>query len=208
MTAAYLVGTRGRYSDAARLGVIVAVMHTFSVLVLSLVWVGMSGVASQGTETITAWLQVLAGVIVIGVGVHLVRRQVRVRSKVHATHGHGHGHGHGVPVDPWSRRGLVALAVSGGLLPSPSAFMVLVTGLLTGRAVDAVVLVLAFGTGMAATLTGVGVATIKGVAVLTTRTRRWSLASTVAAWTPAIAGVAVATGGAVYLTVAIATLTT
>jgi ABC-type nickel/cobalt efflux system permease component RcnA len=101
--------------------------------------------------------------------------------------------------------GLVALAVSGGLLPSPSAFMVLVTGLLTGRAVDAVVLVLAFGTGMAATLTGVGVATIKGVAVLTTKTRRWS--SKVAAWTPAMAGVAVAMGGAVYLTVAIATLT-
>jgi nickel/cobalt transporter (NicO) family protein len=83
---------------------------------------------------------------------------------------------------------------------------VLVSGLLTGRAVNAVILVLVFGIGMAATLTGVGVVTIKGVGVLTERTRRWSLASMIAAWTPALAGVAVAVGGCLYVTAAVATL--
>ena len=109
--------------------------------------------------------------------------------------------------DPWSRRGLVALALSGGLLPSPSAFIVLVSGLLTGRALDAVVLVVAFGVGMALTLTGVGVLTIRGYALVTGRTRRWPLASAVAARAPAIAGVAVVIGGSVYLLAAISVLT-
>lgn len=235
ITAAYLVGTRGRYREALRLGVIVAAMHTFSVLVLALAWVGLSGVASLGTRSLTAWLQVAAGVVVIAVGAHLTYRHLRGRGHHHHhghghdhgdhshdhrlghSHGHDHGHSHGhdgaapghhhhhpEPTDPWSRRGLVALAVSGGLLPSPSAFLLLVSGLLTGRAFDAVVLVVAFGVGMATTLTAVGVATIRGAALLSAHTRRWSA---IATWTPVLAGAAVAAGGCLYVVMAVSTLT-
>ncbi|OZV77139.1 hypothetical protein CA850_24310 [Micromonospora echinospora] len=236
VTAAYLVGTRGRYQDALRLGVIVAVMHTFSVLVLALSWVGLSGVASLGTEAITGWMQAAAGLVVVGVGVNLTYRQLRRRDHSHAhshshTHAHASVHAHAHPgehasdrshthdessshghhhheelTDPWSRRGLLALALSGGLLPSPSAFIVLVSGLLTGRAFDAVVLVVAFGAGMALTLTGVGVVTIRGVALVATRSRRWPLASTLAAWIPALAGIAVMIGGCLYLLTALSAL--
>ncbi|PZG18698.1 hypothetical protein C1I95_13055 [Micromonospora craterilacus] len=217
ITAAYLVGTRGRYRDALRLGVIVAVMHTFSVLVLALAWTGLSGVANLGTKTITAGLQVLAGFVVIGVGVHLIRRHLRRHRHGHHHHGgehdhhhdHAgeHGHHHHDPVDPWSRRGLIALGLSGGLLPSPSAFLILVSGLLTGRSVGAVVIVLAFGAGMALTLTGVGVLTIRGTALLAGQTKRWALASSVSAWTPAIAGAAVCLGGCLYVAAAVSALT-
>ncbi len=216
ITAAYLVGTHGRYRDALRLGVIVAVMHTFSVLVLALVWTAFSGAASLGTTTITAGLQVLAGLVVIGVGAHLIRRHLRRRHAHAHTHDHHHGHDHDhghdhhhhdETIDPWSRRGLVALGLSGGLLPSPSAFLILVSGLLTGRAVGAVVIVLAFGAGMALTLTGVGVLTIRGHALLAGRSSRWALLSSVSAWTPAIAGVAVCLGGCLYVAAAVSTLT-
>ncbi|GAA3740349.1 hypothetical protein GCM10022225_24430 [Plantactinospora mayteni] len=242
VTAAYLVGTRGRYRDAVRLGVIVAAMHTFSVLVLALAWVGLSGAASLGTKTVTAWMQVAAGLLVIGVGAHLSWRHLRGRGSHHHGHSHSHshvlaGHGHGAvsvadhdhghdqghdhrhghrhghrhdvpaPTDPWSRRGLTVLALSGGLLPSPSAFLVLVSGLLTGRALDALVLVLAFGIGMAGTLTGVGVITIRGFALLTGTARRWPLAATATAWLPAVAGLAVSLGGCLYLVAAISVLT-
>ncbi|SCL28779.1 ABC-type nickel/cobalt efflux system, permease component RcnA [Micromonospora pallida] len=255
VTAAYLVGTRGRYRDALRLGIIVAVMHTFSVLVLALSWVGLSGVASLGTETITGWMQAVAGLVVLGVGANLTYRQLRGRGHSHS-HGHAHSHAHSnahahshapVPAhahahsveraadgsdvhrespshghyheehghhhhhheeltDPWSRRGLIALALSGGLLPSPSAFIVLVSGLLTGRALDAVVLVIAFGVGMALTLTGVGVVTIRGFALVATRTRRWPLASMLATWIPLLAGIAVMIGGCLYLLTALSAL--
>ncbi|WP_329429622.1 hypothetical protein OG339_14150 [Streptosporangium sp. NBC_01495] len=225
VTAAYLVGTRGGYRDALRLGVIVALMHTFSVLVLAFAWVGLSGAASFGTKNVTAWMQVAAGLITIGVGAHLTYRHLRGwnRHRLQTHHGHGHGHGHGHShghghghghghqvedgTDPWSRRGLLALALSGGLLPSPSAFVVLMSGLLTGRAFDAVVLVAAFGLGMALTLTGVGVVTIRGYALLARGTRRWSPASTALAWAPAAAGVAVSLAGGLYLAVAISVLT-
>lgn len=270
VTAAYLVGTRGRYRDAVRLGAIVALMHTFSVLVLALVWVGLTGAASLSTKSVTAWLQVLAGLVVIGVGVHLTYRHLRGGGHGHShshdhSHGHshtpGHGHSHAGPAsghprdprpasghphqhaadgshpgtatatltvdpvtttepahhhhhddapeltNPWSRRGLLALGLSGGLLPSPSAFLVLVSGLLTGRALDAVILVIVFGIGMAVTLTGVGVLTIRGYALLADRARAWSPVARLIGWVPAAAGVVVAVGGCLYVFAAVTVLT-
>lgn len=242
ITAAYLVGTRGRYRDALRLGVIVALMHTVSVLVLAVGWVGLSGVARVGTDRITAWMQVLAGLVVIGVGLHLAYRHLRGtdHQHQHGAHDHdgahdhhhdgGHGHRHGADADgagavavrarpatrhhhhhhddvaltdPWSRRGLIAIGLSGGLLPSPSAFLVLVSGLLTGRAFDAIVLVAAFGVGMAATLTAVGALTIRGWSTLSGRGRRWAPVRAVVARMPVIAGLAVAGGGVLYLLIAV-----
>ncbi|WP_326553111.1 nickel/cobalt transporter [Micromonospora sp. NBC_01813] len=240
ITAAYLVGTRGRYRDALRLGLIVALMHTVSVLVLAIGWVGLSGVASVGTERITAWMQVLAGLVVIGVGLHLAYRQLRGagHDHQHGDHHHDHGgadHHHDHPqetlhdsagsvavrarpvahhhhhdevalTDPWSRRGLVAIGLSGGLLPSPSAFLVLVSGLLTGRTFDAVVLVGAFGVGMAATLTAVGALTIRGWSAVSGRGGGWAPVRALVARIPLIAGLAVAGGGAIYLVIAARTL--
>ncbi|TDC63333.1 nickel/cobalt transporter [Streptomyces hainanensis] len=216
VTAAYLVGVRGRYRDALRLGLIVATMHTVSVLLLASAWVGVTGSGGFATETVTAWMQVAAGLVVIAVGAHLVHRQLRARRDRH-DHGHGHGHGHhdhdhghhhhhDEVASPWSRRGLTALAVSGGLLPSPSAFLVLVSGMLTGRSVNAVLLVLMFGVGMAVTLTGVGVLTVRGRALLAGRIRGARLAAAVASWTPTVAGAAVAAGGCLYLVAAVTTL--
>jgi len=208
ITAAYLVGTRGRYRDALRLGVVVALMHTLSVLVLAVAWVGLTRWTAAGTERVTAWMQVLAGIVVVGVGGHLAYRHLRHG----AAHGHHHDHAdrHHDTValtDPWSRRGLVAIALSGGLLPSPSAFLVLVTGLLTGRSVDALLLVVAFGVGLAGTLTAVGVLTIRGYASLAGRARRWAPLVAMVAWMPVIAGLAVATAGASYVLTALGTLT-
>ena len=70
-------------------------------------------------------------------------------------HDHGHDHDHGRPA-PLGRRGLVALGLAGGMVPSPSAVVVLLGGIALGHAWFGVALVLAYGAGMAATLTGVG----------------------------------------------------
>ena len=83
----------------------------------------------------------------------------------------------------------------------------LVSGLLTGRALDAVVLVLAFGVGMAVTLTAVGVVTIRGYGLLTSRMKGRAAASVVSAWTPVAAGVAVSIAGCFYLALAVTVLT-
>ena len=61
-----------------------------------------------------------------------------------------------------SRRVLAALGVAGGLLPSPSAVVVLLAAVAAGRAWFGVLLVLAFGAGMALTLGAVGYAVLHG----------------------------------------------
>ncbi|MGB3829398.1 MAG: hypothetical protein WA962_11540 [Ornithinimicrobium sp.] len=77
-------------------------------------------------------------------------------------HGHGHTHGHGHSHDhDTGRRGLIGMGVAGGLVPSPSALVVLLGSIALGRTVFGVFLVFAYGIGMAATLTAVGLLLVK-----------------------------------------------
>ncbi|GAB4049852.1 cobalt transporter [Catellatospora paridis] len=78
------------------------------------------------------------------------------------THDHSHGHGHTHGGGSGKRPGLVLLGISGGLTPSPAAFLVLVTGLFIGRPGFALLLVMTFGIGMAVVLFGVGVLAVAG----------------------------------------------
>ena len=72
------------------------------------------------------------------------------------THSHGgRAHSH-APIDPerplhW--RSLVAMGFAGGMVPAPSALVVLLGAIALGRTWFGVVLVVAYGLGMAATLT-------------------------------------------------------
>ena len=68
-------------------------------------------------------------------------------------HDHGHHNDDGAPP---SRRGLVAIGLAGGLLPSPSALLVLLGAVALGHPWFGVGLVVAFGLGMASTLAVVG----------------------------------------------------
>lgn len=59
-------------------------------------------------------------------------------------------------------RSLLAVGFTGGLVPSPSALLVLLGGIALGRAWFGVVLVVAYGVGMAAALVAVGLAFVRG----------------------------------------------
>jgi nickel/cobalt transporter (NicO) family protein len=76
------------------------------------------------------------------------------------THTHdGHTHSHlppGAGDTPITWRSLLALGISGGLLPCPSALVVLLTAISIGRVGYGLILVVAFSVGLAATLTAVG----------------------------------------------------
>ncbi|BFV60698.1 hypothetical protein KCMC57_up58020 [Kitasatospora sp. CMC57] len=73
----------------------------------------------------------------------------------HGLFGHSHRH-HGSGADRPSRRTLIGLGVAGGLVPSPSALVVLLGAVALGRTLFGAGLVLAYGVGMAATLTAAG----------------------------------------------------
>lgn len=91
---------------------------------------------------------------------------------VHPDHPHDHDHDHvhthahalGRDAVPFSRRRLLTLGFAGGLVPAPTAIVVLLGATAIGRAWFGVALVLAYGVGMAATLVAAG--------LLLARTRR------------------------------------
>jgi ABC-type nickel/cobalt efflux system permease component RcnA len=165
VAAAYLVGAEGRPIHALLLGGIVAAMHTGATIALGLAtWYATGQVAPgdvlDATRTVTA-------VAVLAIGAYLVVTRTRARrhERPHE-HAHAHGHHHHHPsteaVKPFSQKGLVALGLSGGLLPSPSALVVLLAGLSAGRVPLALALVLAFSIGLAAAVAGAGLAVLKG----------------------------------------------
>lgn len=203
IAAAYLVGSRGRPRDAVALGGIVAVMHTGSVLVLGFGLYLFTAVPA-GADRWAPVMTLVAGLLILLVGVGLVVRQVRLRrarvpSAVAGAGGdHHHAHDHLLPdgVAPLSRRGLVLLGVSGGLLPSPSAFLVLATALFVGRAAFGLLLVAAFSVGLALTLTAVGLATLRGRDLIARRAARSPRVARLAATLPLVSALGVLAGGA------------
>ncbi|MEV0056635.1 sulfite exporter TauE/SafE family protein [Saccharopolyspora shandongensis] len=192
LAAGFLIGGRGRARDAVWLGIIVAVMHTASVAALAVGW-WLASENAPDIAALTGWLQLIAALVVLGVGVGLLRRHLSNRGH---THGHGHGHSHPIPgTSLLTWRGIVLLGTSGGLLPSPSAFLVLLSGLLTGRVGTAILMVAAFGLGMALTLTAVGLVVLRGRDELLTRAAN---SPKLRAWTrhaPIVAAAAVVLGG-------------
>ncbi len=80
---------------------------------------------------------------------------------------HGHTHGPypqsaGPGAEPRAGRGgLIGMGIAGGLVPSPSALVVLLGSAALGRTVFGVLLVLCYGLGMAATLTAVGLLLVR-----------------------------------------------
>ena len=89
------------------------------------------------------------------------------------SHGGGPAHSHAVPDGPLGWKTLAGMGVAGGLVPSPSALVVLLGATALGRAWFGVVLVICYGLGMAVTLTGAGLLLLRAQAVLDAR--GWSL---------------------------------
>jgi nickel/cobalt exporter len=82
-------------------------------------------------------------------------------AEAHPHTGHDHsGHAHPHPAPP-SRRGLVAMGLAGGLVPSPSALVVFLAAAGLGHPWAGVALVVAFGVGMASTLAVVGLLVVR-----------------------------------------------
>jgi len=154
IVAAYLVGQRGRPRHAALLGLIVTATHTAGVFALGAVTLTLSQFIVP--DHLYAWINLAAGVLVVGIGGAVLLSRWRHR-RAHARaehHHHHHGHTHS-PSEP-GLRGLVAVGVSGGLLPCPSALVVLLAAISLHRVAFGMVLILAFSAGLALSITGIG----------------------------------------------------
>jgi nickel/cobalt exporter len=159
--AAYAAG-RGRRSrrEVLTLAATVTLTHTAGVLALGLLVGSGSALAPAAAFP---WLGVASGVLIALTGLGLLRRALRPVRR-HDQHGHAHPHPHPhphAPVHPHDERprrgGVVLMGFAGGLVPSPSAVVVLVGAAALGQAWFGFALVLAYGAGLAVSLTLIGV---------------------------------------------------
>jgi ABC-type nickel/cobalt efflux system permease component RcnA len=178
VVAAYLVGQRGTVRHALYLGALVTVTRTVGVSVLGVVTLYASHYVLP--ERLYPWLGVLSGMLITGLGgywfmrryvgaesrqvpaPHQRRRQAQTRHQARprpreATHT-GQQHQHRVVAsDTITSRELLALGLSGGMVPCPAALVVLLSAIALQRVGFGLLLIVAFSLGLATVLIAIGV---------------------------------------------------
>jgi ABC-type nickel/cobalt efflux system permease component RcnA len=159
--AAYLVGARGTARHAVQLGLTITATHTAGVFALGLVTLYAASIVTP--ERLYPWVTLLSGCLIVAIGSVLLLSRART-----AWHGHEHDdHGpHDHQNAPIGRRSLLALGISSGIIPCPSALVVLLAAVSLHRVVFGILLIVAFSTGLAAALTGIGLALAGGLPLL------------------------------------------
>jgi nickel/cobalt transporter (NicO) family protein len=184
IVAAYLVGSRGTLKHAGLLGFVVTFTHTFTVFLLGLGVLFFQQYVVP--EKIVPVLGVISGLSIVGIGAFLLYRRLKtllhpahvsqhehhhhhdhdhsqahdhVHHHAHGTtlvHSHGgHTHSHTVP-ERVSLVSLIALGVSGGLVPCPSALILMLSAIALGRPGLGLILLIGFSAGLALVLMGIG----------------------------------------------------
>jgi nickel/cobalt exporter len=176
IVAAYLVGSRGTAKHAAFLGGMVTFTHTISVFFLGFVTLFLSRFVLP--EKIYPVLGAISGLSIVWIGATLLFKRIRNARGGHAhhhhhdhphhdyahgtfTHDHGDGHVHShVPEGEVTMASLIALGASGGLVPCPSALVLLLSSVALGRVGLGLTLLVAFSAGLAVVLMGIGMMVI------------------------------------------------
>lgn len=201
MVAAYLIGTRGTPRHATVLGAIVTITHTIGVFALGFITLALSQYVLP--EQLYPWLTLSSGLLVVAIGAAALGSRIRVwrhrtarpgtaadhhdhnhtqdhdhdHQPHHHVHDHGQGsHGHTHAPSDLTWRGLLGMGVSAGVIPCPSALVVLLAALSQHRIGLGLVLIVAFSLGLALTLTALGLLVV-GARRLTERARfsgRWA----------------------------------
>jgi len=171
---AYLVGSRGTVRHALFLGLTTTVTHTAGVFALGFVTL----FAAQFIlpEKLYPWLSMVSGVLVVIIGAVMIKDRLQSFLSGHDhhhhhhhehnhdhmhDHDHGHHHHHHLPSGtdgaPVTWRSLLALGVSGGLLPCPSALVLMLGAISLQRVGFGLALIVMFSLGLASVLTAIGV---------------------------------------------------
>ena len=167
LMAAYMVGAGARTRQAVGVGTAVALMHTLSVLALGVLVLTLE--RTFRPEVLYPWLGLTSGVAALVLGCYLLWTRIRAAADdTPHSHPHPHPHAHGEDDDhhdhgaaPLSRRGIVALALAGGILPAPSALLVMLAAINAHRVGYGLALVIAFSAGLAVALIVIGMGALR-----------------------------------------------
>jgi ABC-type nickel/cobalt efflux system permease component RcnA len=151
--AAYLVGNRGTARHAVLLGAVVTFTHTAGVFLFGAVTLFLSRYIVP--ERLYPWLGFLSGVTILSIGVRLFRQRLQ------GVHDHLHDLPEGITF-----RNLLLMGFSGGIVPCPSALVVLLSAVALGRIEIGLLLIVAFSLGLACVLVAIGILAVRASACL------------------------------------------
>jgi ABC-type nickel/cobalt efflux system permease component RcnA len=187
---AYLVGSRGTTRHALLLGLVVTVTHTAGVYLLGLAVLSASHWLVP--ERLFPWIGAISGLLMLGIGASLATTRLQAAAAHDHHHPHDGAHTHAPPGDAVGWRGLVALGVSGGLLPCPSALVVMLGAISLGRVAFGLVLIVAFSVGLAGVLCAIGIALVHARRLL----ERLPVDGRLVRWVPVVSAVVILVAGA------------
>jgi nickel/cobalt exporter len=188
LVAAYLISSSGTAWHAVLLAIVVTITHTALVVIVGLIIWFYQRTHPQIGPTVQLWLGTIAGLLVAGMGLSLLRRAVvgghhhghshghhhhhphphehhhdhphpHDHDHVHPhdhSHDHGHEHHDHAPSDRVTVRMLLLLGVTGGLVPCPTATIIMLLGIGANVVLGSLYAVLVFSLGLALTLMAVG----------------------------------------------------
>ena len=162
LVGAYLVGSRGTPQAALWLGVTTTVTHTLTVFILGVTTLLVSHYIDLGR--VYPILGAVSGLAIFLVGLRLLVMRLKNKHHDHDHHDHTHYHHHhhhdDQPREDWSS--ILAIGISGGLVPCPSALVLLLSAIALHQIAYGLVLIGGFSLGLASVLTSLGLATVYG----------------------------------------------
>ena len=164
LVAAYLVGSQGTAKHALWLGFITTVAHTIGVFCLGLV--ALFAAQYWLPEQIYPILSLLSGVIICGIGFWLLDERLASTADHHhghhhhGHHHHGHHHHEHAKAGETTLRSLTTLGIAGGLIPCPSALVLLLSAIALHKTAYGILLLVTFSLGLAFVLTVVGLTVV------------------------------------------------
>jgi nickel/cobalt transporter (NicO) family protein len=179
LVGAYLMGERATPKHALILAMTTTITHTLGVFALGLV--ALFAAKYVLPEQLYPWFSLTSGVMVVAIGLNLFRNRMSSSDNHHKHHAQTHSHNHshhdhdqihhhhdhpphhdhhehhhhnkdgGVSIPS-----LLALGISGGLLPCPAALVLLLGAIAVNKTALGLILVISFSLGLAGVLTGLG----------------------------------------------------
>lgn len=145
--AVFVMGTRADLKDALILGLTVVFSHV--IVVIALAVASLYLVNTLNVNITHDIMSFIGGAILIGVGAWILSRFY---------HHHEHDHSHQID----TRKGVIAIGLSTGLVPCPAALAVLLLGIATNQVYNGLLYILVFSMGLALSIVCLSVLFVKG----------------------------------------------
>ena len=184
---AYLISSGAKIKDAVMIGLISALAHTLSIILLAVS--ASSTVKILVPENITYWFQLISGIVVIYIGLNMITQRIfdniAAKQKLHKLHdshcfnNHCNHHQHKHSSTPSSRYNLFLTGFFTGIVPCPTALAILLAAVSADKIPLGLGLVGAFSIGSAITMVTIAIFVVRASHTIK-RLERWQVVNRLA----------------------------